>query len=243
MDKVVEGVRALSYPVLNALFPRSYIDVNRSDKHIDKRLVKDLDAQEDYKKVNEAYGTGLVRRFCSYSAQVPIYKQRLRFRDVFNRIANYYKPYHAKLSQMIDKTHAEYGQAVYISCHSLPSEFRTGEDNPYDIYLGTGDDQNCDPRLTQAMAELFRQKGYRVAVNHFFKGGHNIRKYGIPKDGRHAMLVEVNRGLYAKESAFALHENFDAFQKDFTDIMVAFDKISRNLLMPPGPTKGPRSKP
>lgn len=230
VDQLFAPLATKGYPFLKAHFPRSYIDVNRSCRRIDDQLVEANDDMPKLKKVEEINGTGLIRRFCSYTTQQPIYDRKLTLSEVFNRLSGYYYPYHNQLGKMLDRTHGEFGKYVYVSCHSLPSKFRDGNDNPYDVYLGTQDGDSCDPRILAALKEMFESKGYKVAENKFFKGGHNIKRYGAPDQGKHAILIEVNRGLYANEKNLSRNANFRNFQNDLMDIMQAFDKKAQDIL-------------
>lgn len=230
VDRLFEPVVAGQYSFLKALFPRSYIDVNRDSQKIDGKLLPRTGAS-DLKRVDEAHGTGLIRRFCSYTMPQPIYDRKLTLSEVFNRLNGYYHPYHKKLTQMLHITHQKMGGYVYLSCHSLPSKFRDGGDNPYDIYLGTQDGQSCDPNILSALKEQFERKGYKVAINKFFKGGHNIKTYGDPSANQHAILVEINRKLYVDENTLRPNKNFEKLQSDLKDIIKHFDAETRRYLL------------
>ena len=52
---------------------------------------------------------------------------RLPLSEALSRIDTIYKPYHDALKRLITRTHARFGYAVLIDCHSMPASIRVGE--------------------------------------------------------------------------------------------------------------------
>src|SRR6266550_3658727 len=50
-----------------------------------------------------------------------IYGQRIPVDDAIRRIEGLYKPYHRALRRLFTRLHREFGAAVLIDCHSMPS--------------------------------------------------------------------------------------------------------------------------
>jgi N-formylglutamate amidohydrolase len=46
---------------------------------------------------------------------------------------------------------------------------------------------------------LLRSRGFRVARNRPYAGGHITARYGRPDTGVHALQIEVRRGLFMEE--------------------------------------------
>tara|TARA_B100001971_G_C18184192_1_gene534587 strand:- start:521 stop:1381 length:861 start_codon:yes stop_codon:yes gene_type:complete len=211
LDKLYDWVPAKGFSYVRALFPRSYIDVNRSTKKMDNKS-----------------GTGLIRSYCSATVREQIYKSKPTLKDVFNRISKYYKPYHDALSDILSHTQKQHGGYVYINCHSMPSDLGGAGQNKYDIILGTNNGRRCDPLLLKQLKILFEERGYNVGVHiPHFQGGHLVYKYGAPEENKHAILVEVNRKLYLNEDDLTLHAGHKKLKSDLQDIYAEFDRYAR----------------
>jgi len=54
-----------------------------------------------------------------------------------------------------------------------------------------------------------------------------VRRFGLPAAGRHAIQVEINRGLYMNEATFAVVQpGFDTLKQDLrgmVEMLLAFD--------------------
>src|SRR5262249_56273152 len=66
-----------------------------------------------------AGGLGTVARVVGDSQE--IYDQRIPVEDALRRIENLYKPYHRALRRLLTRVHRDFGAAVLVDCHSMPS--------------------------------------------------------------------------------------------------------------------------
>ena len=216
-DMAVDGLYsflpALGVPLLQAQFPRSYIDTNRAELPV--------------QNVNGEYDGGdssLVRSVISPRHTTKIYDRKLSLSEVFNRVADYHRPYHDKLAEMIDEAHARHGKSVHINLHSMPSTINRGTGiNPFDILIGTRDREACAPHIAEKLQALFAAKGYAVDINHAgYRGAEILRRHGDPDSARHSVQIEVNRALYMDEKTLALKPEFTKLQSDLRDVMADF---------------------
>jgi hypothetical protein len=170
---------------IEALFPRSYIDVNRNTTEIDVTLIEDdwSDAVEtDPAALNKVrLGKGLIWRMTDDGK--PIYQRKLSAAEVRNRIDRCWRPYHQAVEQAINDAHARHGYSIHINCHSMPaiaSAYST--DFPglahADFVVGDRDGSTANPALTQHLCEVLRGFGYEVSYNHPYKGVELLRRYG-----------------------------------------------------------------
>lgn len=118
-------------------------------------------------------------------------------------VAAYFDPYHAALTDLVDRVLARFGRCLILDGHSfatlpLPSEVDQAPDRP-DICIGT-DRVHTPSSLAQAMEAAFRAAGFRVARDTPFSGSLvPLRHHGT--DPRVAtVMIEVRRGLYCDES-------------------------------------------
>jgi N-formylglutamate deformylase len=220
VDELWLPATELGASVLLAQFSRMYIDPNRAESDIDPALIAGewpgAIAPTEYSE----RGMGLLRRFALPGK--PMYAQPLPVVEVLQRISAYYRPYHACLRTLLDGLAAEYKGVWHIDCHSMKSKgnamnIDAGAMRP-DIVLGDADGITAHPEFTELVASTFRGLGYKVAVNHPYKGGYCIRAYGNPTRNRHSLQIEINRSLYMNEAEFSKSANFLAFQADLKQV-------------------------
>src|SRR5690606_30909434 len=115
------------------------------------------------------------------------YGRKLTVAEGFERIETIYKPYHDALRSMITRTVADFGVALLVDCHSMPST-RTGNirrTRP-DFVLGDRYSTSCMREIIWAAAEILSGMGYAVEINKPYAGGFITEHYGRPHSGVHA---------------------------------------------------------
>jgi len=136
------------------------------------------------------------------------------------RIRDIYMPFHETLRSLLEKTHRQFGEAVLIDCHSMPSIGGAYEDdidaNRPDIVLGDRYGTACAPELVEAAERILRSMGYRVTRNNPYAGGFNTEHYGAPAQGLHALQIEINRTLYMDEQKVQRSAGITRLSKDMT---------------------------
>ena len=210
--------------LLEALFPRSYIDPNRSEGDIDLDLI-DGPWPDRYQPSGKArLGKSLVWR--NMDDGTPIYAARLPVQAVRHRIQHYLQPYQAALKSLMDEAHEAHGVVYHINCHSMEAvagpmaEGGAGTVRA-DVVLGDRDGTTCEPAFTQRVAEFFRARGYSVAINDPFKGVELVRMFSAPAAGRHSLQIEVNKRLYLREGTLERSERFGLLQADLGELVAA----------------------
>jgi N-formylglutamate amidohydrolase len=209
--------------LIGALFPRSYIDVNRSVTDLDPALLARPWPGPLAPGEKTRLGLGLVRRLAKPG--LPVYDRKLDIAEVDRRISLFYEPYHAELQATCDRLHRKFGAVWFVDCHSMPSEGNAMSADPgakrADFVLGDRDGTTCDPALTDFVARLLRDRGYAVKVNDPYKGVELVRRHGRPKEGRHALQIEVNRRLYMNEATLEKSVGFEQLKTDLTGLVQA----------------------
>ncbi len=113
------------------------------------------------------------------------------------------------------RTHARFGYAVLIDCHSMPASIRVGDSGVRpDFIVGDRFGASAAPALTETAIGLLIAMGYTVAHNKPYAGGFITEHYGRPARGLHALQIEVNRGLYMNERTLQKSSGFDALADD-----------------------------
>ena len=149
-----------------------------------------------------------------------IYGRRLTFAEARQRIDNYYRPYHDALRRTITETKVKFGHCLLIDCHSMPTH-PAQAGNPPDFVLGDAHCTACAPRATRLAEQVLAGLGYRVRRNDPYAGGYVTRHYGRPREGVHALQVEVARPLYMDEARIERLPHMAALQADLTRLIGA----------------------
>jgi len=211
---------AFGATLLEARFPRAFIDPNRSLDDIDPELLADGWPHPLVPTRKTAQGIGLVWRMAGDG--VPMYARKLRSAEIGDRIDRYWRPYHAELDAVLDARHRQFGAVWHLNCHSMPAVGDARADDPgrerADFVLGDRDGSTCEPEFTQLVADTVRQMGYAVAVNDPYKGVEIVRRHGRPAEGRHSLQLEIKRTLYMDEDTLVPNEGFAKLQRDLTTI-------------------------
>jgi N-formylglutamate amidohydrolase len=195
------GATAHGATLIEARFPRAYIDANRSLEDIDPELLSDAwDAPIAITRKTEL-GIGLVWRLAR--GGVPMYGRRLTAAEVRARIDRCWRPYHAAVEHALDERRQRFGAVWHLNCHSMPAVGDAMSDDPgrerADFVLGDRDGTTCAPEFTAFVATAVRELGYGVAINDPYKGVELVRKHGRPVEKRHSLQIEIKRTLYMDE--------------------------------------------
>jgi N-formylglutamate amidohydrolase len=221
VDELFAGAVALGAPLLAANFPRAYLDVNREPWELDPRMFVDpLPAFANTRSARVAGGLGTVPRLVGEGLE--IYGGKIRLAEAISRVEQIYRPYHECLKRLVGATHARFGNAVLIDCHSMPASVRLGESGVRpDFIVGDRFGVACSPALTEAAIAILSALGYTVAHNKPYAGGFITEHYGRPARGLHALQIEINRGLYMNERTLERTNGFSALAEDLTRFSAA----------------------
>lgn len=219
VDRLFAPVIGLGAPLMRANFPRAYLDVNREPYELDPRMfVGRLPPFSNTRSMRVAGGLGTVPRIVADGQE--IYRERLPVEDALTRIEQLYKPYHRMLRGLIQRTVKEFGNAVLIDCHSMPSSsLGRDDDAKTEIVLGDRFGTACAPALVDGFEHRFRAQGFRVIRNKPYAGGFITEHYGEPNLGRHALQIEINRALYMNERTLALTSGFEDLVERLTVVL------------------------
>ena len=202
VDELLLGVVSRGHPLMRAHFPRCYVDVNREPYELDPRMFDGrLPSFANTRSMRVAGGLGTVARVVGDAQE--IYGQRIPVDDAIRRIEALYKPYHRALRRLFTRVHRNFGAAVLVDCHSMPSTAAAKDERPRaDIVLGDRYGTSCAAVMAQTIEATLRDQGYAVCRNKPYAGGFITEHYGNPAVGLHAIQLEINRALYMDERRF-----------------------------------------
>jgi N-formylglutamate amidohydrolase len=229
VDELFAAARDLGAPMLKALFPRAYLDVNREPYELDPTMFDEpLPHFVNVSSPRVTAGLGTIPRLVATGAE--IYKTRLSFQDAQRRIESLYRPYHAALGSIIGETQARFGCCLLIDCHSMPSiggptDCDTGASR-LDFVLGDCFGTTCAHIIPATADTILSSLGYRVVRNAPYAGGYTTRHYGAPAEGRHTLQIEVNRRLYMNEATHVKRPGFDILQSHLGKVIGALADLA-----------------
>jgi N-formylglutamate amidohydrolase len=229
VDELFADATMLGAPFLVANFPRAYLDVNREPYELDPRMFDGaLPSYANIGSLRVAGGLGTVPRIVAENME--IYARRLSVDEALSRIETIYKPYHACLRRLIARTHARFGLAILIDCHSMPGTIRlAGSDVRPDFIIGDRYGTSASAELSRAALHFLEDMGFNAVRNKPYAGGFITEHYGRPVRGLHALQIEVNRALYVDETTLQRRPDFDliagalsTFMRQMVDFSVGF---------------------
>ncbi len=210
VDELFAGVVQLGAPLLAAQFPRAFLDVNRSSAELDAAMFDaPLGVPVDTPSPRVTAGLGVIPRIVRDGAE--IYRGKLDTSEAEARIDQLYQPYHQALAALMQETHARFGVAVLIDCHSMPSALSVP-----DIVLGDRYGASAAPALTARAETALVREGFSVARNTPYAGGHTTVLHGRVTLGCHALQIEVNRALYLDEEKIVKKAAFETVRQRLT---------------------------
>jgi N-formylglutamate amidohydrolase len=223
VDELALGVVRRGYPLMRAHFPRCYVDVNREPYELDPRMFEGrLPSFANTRSMRVAGGLGTVARVVGDAQE--IYGDRLPVDDAIRRIEGLYKPYHRALRRLFTRVHRDFGAAVLIDCHSMPSTAGSKDERTRsDVVIGDRYGTSCVAAVAESAEATLRAQGYSVSRNKPYAGGFITEHYGNPAAGLHAVQLELNRGLYMDERRF---ERSTSFARLAADLELLADNLA-----------------
>jgi N-formylglutamate amidohydrolase len=218
VDDLILGVVGSGIPVMRAHFPRCYVDVNREPYELDPRMFDGrLPSFANTRSMRVAGGLGTVARVVGDAQE--IYDRRLPVDDALRRIETLYKPYHRALRRLVTRVHRDFGAAILVDCHSMPSTAGAKDERPRaDVVIGDRYGTSCVTMVTDTVETVLRQQGYAVSRNKPYAGGFITEHYGNPAAGFHSIQLEVNRALYMDERRYERAPSFVRLAADFVSL-------------------------
>ena len=212
VDRLFDSATHFGAPFLKAGAPRAYIDMNRSADELDPALIEGVRGGGHNPRI--ASGLGIIPRVVA-NGRI-IYSGKMSLAEAQARISGYYHPYHTALQKLLDESHARFGEAILVDCHSMPHEavdgvVRAGRPRP-EIVLGDRFGAAADTGIVDQIESAFLDAGLKVARNTPFAGAYTTSHYGRPSRRQHAVQIEIDRSLYMNEQMIRPNNNFAAFR-------------------------------
>lgn len=217
-------------PLICATAPRAYVDLNRAFDELDPAVIEGLERHSHNPRVSS--GLGVIPRVVAGSRA--IYRGKISHVDAQRRLLQHWHPYHAALNGLIEDTHASFGEAILIDCHSMPHEAidshaRPGHSKP-EVVLGDRFGAAAARDIVDQIEAVFIAAGFRVARNSPFAGAYIAQHYGRPLLRKHVIQVEIDRSLYLDETRIEPSSNYSATSVRLNRVVADIAEIGRRRL-------------
>jgi N-formylglutamate amidohydrolase len=230
VDRLVARAPLHGAPLLAALTPRAYVDLNRAADELDPAVIAGIERVAHNPRISS--GLGVIPRVVS--AGRAIHSGKISLDEARRRIERHWHPYHRALLQLVEQTHATFGESILIDVHSMPHEAienhaRPGQPQP-EVVLGDRFGAAAGREVVDQIEAIFATAGFRVARNSPFAGAYIAQTYGRPLQRRHVVQVEIDRRLYLDEARVEPGPGFAAFAIRFNRVIAEIASIGRRSL-------------
>jgi len=227
IDRLFAAAPGHGAPFLAAGAPRAFVDLNRAPEELDPALIDGVKRSAHNPRI--ASGLGVIPRVVANGR--PIYRGKLTLDEAQARIAGYWRPYHDMLQTLIDESHARYGEAILIDCHSMPHEALealgpAGHGRP-DVVLGDRFGAAASASVVERVEAAFAGAGLKVVRNMPFAGAYITQHYGRPSRRQHAVQIEIDRALYMNERRIEPSAAFEPFRALLAGVIAELTEIGR----------------
>lgn len=205
LDKLYNFLPSLGVTVLQAIYSRYVVDLNRSPKEpLFGNFWQSIVAEET-------------------PLGVKLYSTPPSPLDIQQRIEQYYLPYHHQLQSLLDQLINQFGRVYLLDLHSFLGLI---ED---EICLGNKNGETCGDRFISVVEDAFHSHGYQVVRNKVFRGGYITQHYGqLPQV--EALQVEVRYPVYLSENQLDQTYIPNWQVPEFAQAKHQFEKISRQFI-------------
>jgi N-formylglutamate amidohydrolase len=227
VDELYKHVSSIGGVFLDAKFPRSYIDPNRSENDF---ILEDLHEKNNsaceikFKPtIKSQLGIGLVWLKIPPNGE-PMYRDKITLKQLMHRVNTYHRPYHKILKNILDNTYKKFGNFYHVNAHSMQNQATAMSDQSQgtkrpDFVIGDREGTSCKRRFTDLIVDFLKSLNYSVDVNYPYKGMELVRAYSDPLQNKNSVQIEVNRKLYMNEETREKIDNFKILKQDLKKLI------------------------
>jgi N-formylglutamate amidohydrolase len=230
VDMLFADAPGFGAPLLVATAPRAFIDMNRGAEELDPALIEGVRKIAHNPRV--ASGLGVIPRVVSNGRA--IYRGKLPMKEAEARIATHWQPYHDTLQKLLDESHAQFGEAILLDCHSMPHEAIESISQfgvpRAEVVIGDRFGAAAGEAIVDRVESAFLNAGLRVVRNAPFAGAYITQHYGRPSRRQHAIQIEIDRSLYMNEQLIRPNGNFSGFKKLIGQVISEITEAGRKTV-------------
>lgn len=185
--ELYEFAGELGANVLAANYSRYVVDLNRP--------------ADDAALYEDQVSTGLCPRKTFNGQPIYLEGETITATEQRERVVRYWRPYHEKISSVLDDLRREHGFALLWDAHSIASEVPMLFPGVLtDLNVGTNSGYSCGASCESAVVHAAKASDYSSVLNGRFKGGFITRNYGNPEKDIHAVQLELSQRCYMNEN-------------------------------------------
>jgi formiminoglutamase len=131
--------------------------------------------------------------------------------EIARRRETWFDPYHAALAGEIARLRRRHARVVLYDAHSIRGHVpRLFPGDLPDLNVGTNSGTTCATALAEAVMAACQRSPYTHILDGRFKGGWTTRHYGRPREGVHAVQMELAMRTYLPEPPVTAWGNWPA---------------------------------
>jgi N-formylglutamate amidohydrolase len=201
VDRLVWRAIALGCGAVIAQAPRAAVDCNRSPREIDPATTGIAPGGDPGPRARG--GLGIVPTRTPRDGE--LWRRRVSREDTERRISEAWRPYHSALRSELEQLQRRHAEVLLLDCHSMPPR---GTNQPQ-VVIGDRHGKSAGRWLGDLARRTVEAEGFTVAFNDPYAGGWIIDSLGEPRNGVHALQIELDRGLYLDSRARQAGQGFD----------------------------------
>jgi len=231
VEDLYAGAPQVGATLLYCTFPNTWVDVNRDELDMDPAVVDGEWPVALKPTPRTLEGLGLIKSKSRYGE--PFQERRLAVAEIEERLAKYYRPYHAELKRIIDDLHTRFGVVRQISCHCMsavgaPTHPDAGQPRP-DFCIGDLHGRTTSPEFRALVVDTLKGLGYSVSVNEPYVGNVLIGRNSDPARGIDSVQIEVNKKLFMDTKTFRATAGLAKLKADLDQLLAVVAADTRKL--------------
>ncbi|WP_085310470.1 N-formylglutamate amidohydrolase [Planktotalea arctica] len=232
VDLLIDRAPEFGAPLLAATVPRAFVDLNRSVEELDPALIEGVRRNGHNPRI--ASGLGVIPRVVANGRA--IYRGKMSRLEANKRLNDFWHPYHAQLSSILNEAHQVFGHAILVDVHSMPREaldgFNRGNQTRPDVVLGDRFGASASGIIVDQIEAAFTAAGFTVARNTPFAGAYITQTYGRPSRSQHAVQIEIDRSIYMNEASLTPNSAFETVKSSLNGVLKEIADIGRERIVP-----------
>ncbi|MCC7487833.1 MAG: N-formylglutamate amidohydrolase [Burkholderiales bacterium] len=221
VDSLWAGAPAAGGTLLYCSFPNTWVDVNRNESDLDPAVVDGKWPRPLAPSARTLEGLGLIKTRSRYGEAFQ--ERRLTVAEIEERLAAYYRPYHAELKRLADSLHGRFGLLRHISCHCMsavgaPTHPDAGRPRA-DFCVSDLRGRTASPATLDLVVGTLRGYGYTVSINDPYVGNEIIARHGNPARRIDSIQIEINKKLFMDTATFRRSAGFARVKADLDRLL------------------------
>ncbi len=197
VDKLYEGtLQELEIPWVGTKWHRYAADLNRDPNEFD------CDAVEGSSNASGKHNRGF--HWTVTTTGLPLMTKPMSRETHEKLVKMIHGPFHQEVESLVSAQRKAGKKTIFhLDLHSMPSVGTALHKDPgehrADIVVSDQNGASSSMMFVDLVIASYVKAGFKVGYNWPYLGGKVVQMYGKPKEGHHAVQVEISRSLYMNE--------------------------------------------